>query len=507
MRTTARAAGVLATLPFLLLVGCAAPAEDDDASEEPTSEPRTLRLGNVTAHNGQPMADVAAFIEQVSAVSNGALEIEFVWTQAPDSDLATETPEVERALVTAVAEGNLDLGITGARVFATLGVESMEFLNAPMLIDSYALQRAVLESDITDGVLDDLDEAGVAGLGLLPGVLRRPMSATKPLTTPKAWEGVRIHVFDSVLGAEAVAALGATPVIAGPEDRDQGLADGSIQAVENTLSFHTGIQRSTPYVPLNLVLWPNPAALVANPDVADSLSEQEIDWLSEAAAGVAAISPDDLDPGAAAANLEHNCSVGARYAVATKKQLAAMEAAFEPVYADLARDAETRDRMDQVRDLKETVEAEAAPEVPTDCADDGAKPDPKGDDPGALSGTFESRVWRVKALVEAGVEEVDAQAIAAEPFSFLFDFAEGRFVMSWKPVDGETAQICSGTYHVEGDQVTVELTESGGCGITGFFFDATVETTGQGVRFTELTSAHPTDALIFGDPTGWTRIE
>ena len=46
----------------------------------------------------------------------------------------------------AVAAGQVDLGWSGTRVFDTMGVTSFQALHAPMLIDSYALQHAVIAS-------------------------------------------------------------------------------------------------------------------------------------------------------------------------------------------------------------------------------------------------------------------------------------------------------------------------------------------------------------------------
>ena len=56
-----------------------------------------------------------------------------------------------------VADGRYDLGVVGTQVFDTLGVSSFQALNAPMLVDSYALQAAVLESGLTDTMMQPLE--------------------------------------------------------------------------------------------------------------------------------------------------------------------------------------------------------------------------------------------------------------------------------------------------------------------------------------------------------------
>jgi hypothetical protein len=52
----------------------------------------------------------------------------------------------EHGLIADVARGRADLGIAGSRAWDSVGVDSLRALNAPLLIDSYALQERVLRS-------------------------------------------------------------------------------------------------------------------------------------------------------------------------------------------------------------------------------------------------------------------------------------------------------------------------------------------------------------------------
>ena len=83
----------------------------------------------------------------------------------------------------------VDLGWVGTRVFDTLGVKSFQALTAPMLVDSYALENAVIESGITEEMMEGLDELGVVGLGVLPDGLRKPIGVTGPILGPADWRG------------------------------------------------------------------------------------------------------------------------------------------------------------------------------------------------------------------------------------------------------------------------------------------------------------------------------
>ena len=70
------------------------------------------------------------FVEQVEEISDGEIRIEIVgeWGDAAD--------DAEAAVVRGVAEGDVDLGWAGSRVFDTLGVSDFQALTAPMLVDS-----------------------------------------------------------------------------------------------------------------------------------------------------------------------------------------------------------------------------------------------------------------------------------------------------------------------------------------------------------------------------------
>ena len=92
-----------------------------------------------------------------------------------------------------VAAGEIDLGWAGTRVFDTLDVKSFQALTAPMLVDSYALESAVIESGITEQMMQGLDGLGVAGLGVLADGLRKPIGVTGPDPRPGGLAGDHVR--------------------------------------------------------------------------------------------------------------------------------------------------------------------------------------------------------------------------------------------------------------------------------------------------------------------------
>ena len=123
-----------------------------------------------------------------------------------------------------------------------------------MLIDSYALENAVIESGMTEEMMEGLDELGLRGLAVLADALRRPMGVDAPILTQADWRGTSFGTLKSDGQVEAIGALGGDPVeIFGPHRRDA-LDDGSLQGFEFGLWLYSDPMWSSraPYVAANV---------------------------------------------------------------------------------------------------------------------------------------------------------------------------------------------------------------------------------------------------------------
>jgi TRAP-type C4-dicarboxylate transport system substrate-binding protein len=237
-------------------------------------------------------------------------------------------------------------------VFDTLGVDDLQALQAPMLIDSYALQDAVIKSGITDEMVQGLDAVGVAGLGVLADGLRKPIAVDRPLLSPEDYRGITFETFRSEGQFEAIRALGAaTTDVWGPA-LTEGLERGRIQAFEKNLLVYQmlDMDKRALYVTANVNLWPQMDVLFANPERFTELTEEQQGWLEQASADAADLSVAliERDQRIVAAL----CESGAHFASATRADLRALRHAFVPAYAELARDPETRAFIEQIEELK-----------------------------------------------------------------------------------------------------------------------------------------------------------
>jgi TRAP-type C4-dicarboxylate transport system substrate-binding protein len=405
-------------------------------------EPVVLRMAN-TAGDLEVVPLIKDFVSQVRQRSGGNVRIEVVhrW-----GDFAADA---EQQAVRDVAAGKADLGWAGTRVFDTMGVSSFQALQAPMLIDSYALEHAVVASDIPGQMMQGLNKVGVRGFETLANGLRRPIAVKQPMLGLADWRGMTFGTYRSQGQAKAIRALGATPKeVVGPV-REQALKDGKIQGFELSLSFysHLVLTQRAPYVTANVTLWPEMDILFANPDRLVELTGQQRGWLQQAAQDTAGRSAALADRDAQ--SLNNTCQSGARFANASQANLAALRKAFAPVYASLAQDPQTKAFIQQIQALKQSTPAAAPLTIPAGCT--GKAPQQPaaraGTVPAELNGTYRYLLTKEDARKggEANLDEFPS-------------------VTTVRLQGGRVEGGCFGagaTYSVDGDRIAFDAPEYG----------------------------------------------
>jgi TRAP-type C4-dicarboxylate transport system substrate-binding protein len=379
---------------------------------------------------------VEDFAARVGKLSGGAIRIE------PVNDWGDFAADAEQQVVRSVAAGKVDIAWVGSRVFDTLGVKDFQALTAPMLIDSYALQDAVIKDGVTTKMLVGLQKLGVVGLGVVPDAQRRPIGVEGPIVQARDWDGITFGTLSSDSQTASIRALGAVPEqIFGHERRDA-LEKGSLGGFEFGLFAYQRDPfwiQSAPYVTVNVNLWPQMDVLLADPSRFEELSEKERGWLKQAATEAAADSSmiADLDAQAVSAV----CAGGGRFATATEADLGALEGAFAPVYASLQQDPGTKAFIDRIRTLKDSTGTGDALVVPAGCT--GKAPDKvptasPGSAPRNLNGTY-----------RYVLTQKDADAVGDTDTGY-------PTVVTIKLMDGAMTGGCfeSGSYSVADGQIT-----------------------------------------------------
>jgi TRAP-type transport system periplasmic protein len=471
---------------------------------EPLAQPTVVRLGVSPGWEWL----VEPWVNSVATSSDGAVQvdIDFEWQDAHAG------VDVERDIVEAVASGELDLGFLGTRGFSDLGAPSFGALTAPMLVDSYQLQQAVMDSDIPDRLLSTLDEVEVTGLALSAGPLRRPLGVTEPFLNPGDFAGTTFHTYGTASNAATVAALGATHTNVWGSERNDGLEDGSIDGIENSIDWVLGNGRAS-YATINVALWPGTGVLIANPDVFGELSDAEAQTLRDSAAGSLASATELAE--AEAALIPQVCSFGHSFTEASEDDVAALREAVEPVYTQLKSDADTAALIAEIEALKATVvvEPQTIPEGCTASAATAEVIEPEAvDEPSILNGSYQLE-WTAEELMEASGGAVDERLARGNAGVFVLRFEDGAFD---QVLSGPSPASCPGTYTVTENRVTMVASsdiaewDCGGDSLGVLLVDAAFEVTDDGLLLTDFVRSETPDvtwwnALYLSKPM--TRID
>ncbi|GAA1058512.1 hypothetical protein GCM10017608_25730 [Agromyces luteolus] len=496
MRTTqltlVPAVAAAAVLAVLAMGGCAA-----GTTAGADSSPTTLTLFHI---DGGPELDPAVdwYADRVAELSEGAILVEV------ERSCCGEAVDLEEQLVSAVADGEADLGWVGTRVFAELGVTELAAMTAPMLIDDYALQQEVVSSEAVAKTLPALDRLGVTGVAILPGSLRYPLTSEAPIRALADWQGRTVASFHSSQSAEALRQLGAEPLDVDFHARDEGLYDGSITVLENSvIMLDNGREQIVPNATVNLPLWPRSSALIADPSLADRIGTDGMDVLAQAAHDIVDRTGEyvALDDAAIASA----CSEGARFSEASADELAAMRDAVAESYETIAADPDAAPLLEAIEELRDARGSAAMPEIPDGCTGEAApsaQDEASGSgDVAVLNGVFETPLLTEEHLTDIGMPPQDAMNAAG---TFRFTFDDGTFALDAEGTNGGPAH-CDGSYVVEGERVTISFLPGGDCGPGGVLIEADFAVDDTGLVFTNAEAPYASDAVLFSDFT-WTRV-
>jgi TRAP-type C4-dicarboxylate transport system substrate-binding protein len=233
----------------ILLPGCGG------GSDKAGGDAKVKRHQLTLAYVSSPPSQVDRFRTEVDHLSNGALGITY------RENWRAGRPDFEVATIHDVAAGRVAMAVVGARAFDRVGVTSFQPLLAPLLVDSYALERKVFEAGIPRKMLAGVAKAGVVGVAVLPGPMRKLLGITRSFAGPADFSGQAIGLQDSDLASATLKALGATAHPVPAAAQLDGL-DGYEQQLDSIASneYDTGALSVT----ADLNLWPRPLVLVMN---------------------------------------------------------------------------------------------------------------------------------------------------------------------------------------------------------------------------------------------------
>jgi TRAP-type transport system periplasmic protein len=343
----ARSAGLVVVLAVMAVAGCTGPGLNKDGGTQ-ARRPVVLTLVSSLGDT----SELDGFAGEVRRLSAGTMRIDI------KSRWRFGQVKYETALIGDVRAGKADLGEVGSRAWDFVGVNSFQALGAPLLIDSYALQDRVLRSPMIGQMLEGLGPLGLAGIGVLPGPLRKPLGITRPLLRPADYAGIRIGIPLSRVAEATMRALGATPVFLAPTATITGL-DG----IEQPISSIQGDQydKAGKYLTANANLWPLPLVLFANGKAWAMLTPAQRRILRQAVTDNQATEMNVVRSNERT-DTASLCRTGLlHFLTASPADLAALRRAVQPVYDQLQRDPQTRRNIRQIEAMRQGIPSEPAP--------------------------------------------------------------------------------------------------------------------------------------------------
>jgi TRAP-type transport system periplasmic protein len=420
----------LAALAALELAGCSLSGGNKAGGP---GEPIVLRMATTDGLPGyKPQIDY--LVNRVESLSAGNVQIDMVY------GVGDGNPNPEQQVARGVAAGTYDLGVVDTRAFDTLGVNSFQALTAPMLIDSYPLEQAVIDSDIPAVMMRSLDTLDVTGLGVLADGLRKPIAVKNPLLGLNDWRGITFAAFPSNEVSESISALGARPsdAFASAEGGDSNLL---VYRLNN-------MWKQAPYVTANVNLWPGTLAVIGNPDRLAGVTSQQRGWLVQAVGDAAARSTGlvDGDPERVSAL----CAAGTRFATASDADIAALRFAFASVYAALQKDSQTKEFIAEIEELKQASQGQALV-IPDRCTGTAASANQGSGSTGTVTKTTEvtplDGVWEVTYSKDEFVAALPdpTEEIPENYGYFVLTFRRGDYWYGRESANGSP----DGTYMVD----------------------------------------------------------
>jgi TRAP-type transport system periplasmic protein len=443
------------------------------------NQPVVLRMADVNADlAGTP--EMQYFTQRVSDLSRGEISIK---TAYKVGGLAMNA---EQQVVKDVADGSFDVGFTGTSVFDTLGVTSFQALSAPMLIDNYPLENAVIRSSLPAKMMAGLAKLDVTGLAVLGDGLRRPIGVRHPILSLADWRGITFGTYLSKAQEAAISALGATPGPGFATARDQALASGELQGYDLNLVLYERLlnEQTAPYITANVNLWPRTLALFGNPGRLARLSDSQRRLLYQAAADTAAHSTGLVQD--ESQTVSDICQTGARLANASAADLQALRQRFAPVYAALEADPQTKAMIEQITALKKATPAGPPLAVPAACTGRAPVQPAAGTTVTAkLNGTYR---WTLTKH-DGTTTTPDVNSGIKFPSTFTVTLKDGTWTMAHTGAEVETDNP-GDTYSVRGNIIKFHW--------TNYFLTFTYTVDGQGnIHLTAVPPADPGDTFVW----------
>jgi len=195
----------------------------------------------------------------------------------------------EREVLEGMQIGSIDMAISSTGPVGGF-VSDTYVLDLPFLFKDYDNAREILDGPVGQQILDKFEPQGIIALGWGENGFRHITNSKHPIKTPEDIKGMKIRTMENDIHIAAFNAAGAAPTPMSWNEVITALQQGTIDGQENPMSIFIAnrIWDVQKYVTLTGHVY-SPALLLMSKVTWDSLSDEEKNWVREAAkAGIKA---------------------------------------------------------------------------------------------------------------------------------------------------------------------------------------------------------------------------
>jgi TRAP-type transport system periplasmic protein len=315
-----------------------------------------MTLAYVTTQQHPYGVAVDYFIREVNRLSSGRIRI----TGRPSY------PQPEPNLLADVRSGTVEMATVSTAVWDGAGINAFQALQAPFLVDGYALERQIIAGPTGRRMAAAATRSAqnVVVLAIAEGGLRKPVG-TRALNSIAAFRGAKIRAPQSRVLAIGLRAIGAEPDPLPLPEVYQALQNGTVTGMEANLGLiaTSKFYEVAKFVTGNVNFWPFPHAISINRNVWNRLSAADKAVLRRAAARVPAYSIGVVSARSTLPQDLVNC--GVRFVNASPREVARFRARGRTAYAVLSRrDATTGRYIREIQAIKRRFRAPAPAALP-----------------------------------------------------------------------------------------------------------------------------------------------
>jgi TRAP-type transport system periplasmic protein len=269
---------LLVSMFFVLLTACSQGTTSKTSPGKDSSnggEKVTLRIAHTTSESHPYHQATVKFADLVKEKTDGRVDL----TIYSAGQLGTDTEILEQTM-----NGELDGALVGLSNFSGF-TPVLDSLQLPFLIDNYALEKEVLNLDVTRELLDSLHSSlGLKGLTMFEGGMMHVATTDQKVVSPSDLKGLKLRVTPSNLTRDVFNTFGASPTpIAFPEiysALQTNVIDGEqINLTSMVSEKHYEVIKNVTI----LGEFPFPGVVVFNSDLFGKLSETDQQAVQEAA--------------------------------------------------------------------------------------------------------------------------------------------------------------------------------------------------------------------------------